>query len=191
VRFQQNASNPLTAAKINTSYAVPRLPETWRNAVKSGLRAILLVISAVLAGSATYAADDAGLVRILARADMAHNLALYCAQYDPTIINKTKSTVGDVQALMLHIRGEVIAELPQVEAAQIVLRAATAAKSDALRAVRRLYGSDPQQERIRIANWCKESAVPFVQELVTEHEKHHEVLAREINSAKHFLQGVK
>ena len=77
------------------------------------------------------------LVRILARADMAHNLALYCAQYDPTIINKTKSTVGDVQALMLHIRA-VISELPQVEAAQIVIRAANAAKSDALHAVRRL-----------------------------------------------------
>jgi len=74
VRFQQNASNPLTAAKINTSYAVPRLPETWRNAVKGVLTTILLVISAALAGSATYAADDAGLVRILERADMAHNL---------------------------------------------------------------------------------------------------------------------
>jgi hypothetical protein len=144
---------------------------------------------AALTCTPTYAADDLTLVRILARADIAHDLAYYCAQYDSSIINRTRSSVGDAQALMLHIRSEVISDLPQNEAAQIVLRSANAARTGALLAIRRLYGQNRKEERARLADWCERTVVPSLKEFVAWHDQHHEMLDQAIESAKQGAQA--
>ncbi|TAL79444.1 MAG: hypothetical protein EPN75_09205 [Beijerinckiaceae bacterium] len=151
-----------------------------KQALKFGTAAILLISICAPA----MAADDRTLVRILARADMAQDLAFYCAQYDPSIIAKTKSSVGDVQALMLHIRSEVTSGLPETEAARVVLLSATAARNGALRAVRKLYGQDPRRERARLASWCETFVVPLVREFAAMHDQHHEMIDQAIERAK-------
>jgi hypothetical protein len=151
-----------------------------KEATKLGAGAILLILTC----APILAADDVTLVRILAKADLAHNLAYYCAQYDPSIIERTKSQVGDAQALMRHMRSEVTSGLPQAEAAQIVLRSANAARVGALLAIRKHYGPDPQEERTRIAAWCEKTVVPSVKELVASHDHHHELLDQALEKAK-------
>jgi hypothetical protein len=90
--------------------------------------AIALAIGfAILGCGSGIAADDKALIRILTRACVAHNFALYCTQYDHSIIDRTKSAIGDMQQLMLHIRGEVVSGLPEFEASTVVVRSADAA----------------------------------------------------------------
>lgn len=48
----------------------------------------------------TFGADSDNLVRILAKANIAYNFVVYCAQYDPSIIGRTRSNIGDAQQLM-------------------------------------------------------------------------------------------
>lgn len=104
-------------------------------------------IAALCICAAAQAADQMTLVRILTSADIAHNFTAYCAQFDPSIIERTKGGAGDIQGLMLHVRNEVIADLPQAEANEIIVRSANAARAGALMAIREHYGSDPTKER--------------------------------------------
>jgi hypothetical protein len=161
------------------------MEDPMKQAWKIGTGAILLVLTS----APTFAADDLTLVQILARADITQNFAFYCAQYDSSIIERTKSNVGDAQALMLHIRSEVISGLPQVEAAQVILRSANAARTGALLAIRKLYGPNPQEERTRLADWCEKSVVPSIKEFVARHDQHHELFDQAIRKAKQDLQG--
>lgn len=139
---------------------------------------------AALAGGPALAADDESLVQILTRADAAHNFAVYCAQYDPSVFNRTKSSVGDMQHLMLHIRSEVISGLPQTEAFKIVLRSANVARAGALLTIRRLYGADRNEERARLHEWCEKSVVPSLREFVAWHDQHHAALDQTLQKAK-------
>lgn len=142
------------------------------------------MVFAVLACRPGFAADDAALVRILTRAYLAHNFAFYCAQYDHSVIDRTKGESGNMQQLMLHIRGEVVFGLPESEASMVVVHSADAARAGALLAVRKLYGPNPTEERARLTEWCENSAVPFIQELVASHDKDHASLDRVIQKAK-------
>jgi hypothetical protein len=137
----------------------------------------------------SFAADDLTLVRILARADITQNFVFYCAQYDSSIIERTKSSVGDAQQLMLHIRGEVVSGLPQEEAVQVVLRAANAARAGALMAVRQPYGPDHTEEDARLASWCEKDVVPSVTEFINRHDHHHELFDEAIQKAKQTAAG--
>ena len=145
---------------------------------------VLGVACLVLASRPALAADDEALVRLLAKADLAHNFAFYCAQFDPSIIEATKSTVGDIQALMQHIRGEVVSGLPQPEAFQIVVRSANAARAGALLAVRKLYGPNREEERARLTEWCRKSVLPSLREFIALHDGNHAVLDKAIQRAK-------
>lgn len=151
-----------------------------KHQTKIGLGAIL----AVFICAPAFAVNDETLVRILTRAYIADNFAFYCAQYDPSIINRTRSTVGDMQALMLHIRGEVVSGLPESEASRIVIRSADAARTGALLAIRKHYGPNPDKERARLHEWCKKSVVPSLKEFVARHDGRHDVLDQEIREAK-------
>ncbi len=139
---------------------------------------------AVLVWASAFAADDESLMRILTRADIADNFAFYCAQYDPSIIDRTRSTVGDMQALMFHIRNEVVSGLPESEARRIVVQSAGAARTGALMAIRKHYGPNPVEERARLHEWCEKSVVPSLKEYVARHDEHHVVLDQEIRRAK-------
>lgn len=142
-----------------------------------------LMLASLILGQ-SYAADDEALARILAKADIAHNFAAYCAQYDHSIIDRTRSTVGDMQQLMLHIRAEVIAGLPESEAAEIVVRSANAARAQALLAIRKLYGQNQSEENTRLSEWCEKSAVPFLKEFGAQHDNDHRVLDQAVWKAK-------
>lgn len=144
----------------------------------------LVLICAVVANGRSLAADDDALVRILARADIAHNFAFYCAQFDPSIIDRTRSAIGDMQALMLHIRSEVVSGLPEPEAFRVVVRSANAARAEALLAVRKLYGSNPSEERARLVEWCGKSVTPFLKGFVSQHDSNHVLLDEAISRAK-------
>ncbi|HET7634197.1 MAG TPA: hypothetical protein VFK51_05665 [Burkholderiales bacterium] len=147
---------------------------------KTGLSATLIV----LVWAPAFAADDERLVRILERADVADNFAFYCAQYDPSIIDRTRSTVGDMRGLMLHIRSEVIPGLPESEARRIAVRSANAARKGALLAIRKHYSPGPREERARLHEWCEKSVVPSLKEFVVRHDEHHAVLDQAIRKAK-------
>ncbi|MFG1284157.1 MULTISPECIES: hypothetical protein [Xanthobacteraceae] len=151
---------------------------------KIGTGAILL--SACL--TPAFAADDDSLVRILAKADIAHNFVVYCAQYDPSIIERTRGSVGDAQQLMLHVRSDVISGLPQAEALEVVVRSANAARIGVLLAIRERYGPTQSEESARLANWCERSAAPSVKEIVSSHDDHHDAFDAEIARAKEDLQ---
>ncbi|MBX6329969.1 MAG: hypothetical protein IRY89_15485 [Pseudolabrys sp.] len=142
------------------------------------------LICAALASKQTFAADDEALVRILARVDIAHNFVFYCAQFDPSIIDKTKSAVGDIQALMVHIRDEVVSDLPKSEAARIVIRSADTARIGALRTVRRFYGPNRQEERARLTDWCESAVVPSIKEFIAQHDNDHAAFEYAIRRAK-------
>lgn len=154
---------------------------TWKVGIGALLAAFLC--------APVFAADDVTLVRILTRADIAQNFAAYCAQYDPSIVERTKNTQGDMQGLMVHIRGEVIAGLPQDEAFQIVVRSADAARTGALLAIRKFYGSDPSEERAQLSDWCEKSVVPAVKEFIDRHDEHHELFDEAIQKAKQGPQA--
>lgn len=145
--------------------------------------AITIVFSLSSAVSA-IAADDETLVQILTRADIADNFVEYCAQFDPSILQHTNSTVGNIRALALHIRGEVVSGLPFEEANQIIIRSAQAARAGALLSVRRLYGPNPDEERARLTEWCQHSAEPSVQEFVKAHDQNHDQFDAFIENAK-------
>ena len=130
------------------------------------------------------AANDEALVRILTRAYIVDNFTAYCAQFDPSIIQHTRSRIGDVRALALHIRDEVVAGMPFEEANQIIIRSAQAARAGALLAVRRLYGPNPEEERTRLTEWCQHSAEPSVQDFVKAHDQHHDQFDAFIENAK-------
>jgi len=133
------------------------------------------------------AADDETLVRILARADIAHSLASYCAQFDSSILDRTTSSVGNIQSLMLHIRGEVVSDLPQAEALNVVVRSANAARAGALLAIRKLYGPDLDQERARLTSWCENSVVPSIKQFIAWHDDDHATFEWAIQRAKRNL----
>jgi hypothetical protein len=130
------------------------------------------------------AADDEALVQILTRADIADNFTEYCAQFDPSIVQRTSGAVGNTRALALHIRDEVIAGLPFEEAKQIAIRSAQAARTGALLSVRRLYGPDPNEEHARLAKWCQQSVERDVKNYVNAHDKHHDQMDISIENAK-------
>lgn len=153
---------------------------------KRGKIASGLILISLISGP-TYAADDEALVRILTRADIAHNFASYCAQYDRSITDRTKSAVGDMRELMLHIRAEVIADLPEPEAFQIVVRSANAAHAVALLAIRGFYGQG--EEYTRLSAWCENTVVPSLNEFVTQHDNNHSVLDEAIQKAKLDVSG--
>ncbi len=148
---------------------------------------ICVVITTVLGLSSAVpanAADDEALVQILTRADIADNFTEYCAQFDPSIVRRTSSGIGDIRALALHIRGEVVAGLPFEEASRIVIHSAQAARAGALVAVRRLYGPNPDEERARLAKWCQQSVERDVKNYVNAHDRHHDQLDILIKNAK-------
>lgn len=147
-----------------------------------------LVLASLIFGPSS-AADDEALVQILAKADIAHNFAMYCAQYDRSILDKTRSTVGDMGELMLHIRAEVVSGLPESEAAQVVVRSANAARQGALLTIRKFYGQDPTEENTRLSEWCKNSVVPLLKEFVTQHDNDHASLDEAIRKAKQETSG--
>lgn len=153
--------------------------------VKLGTATILLI----LACTPTLAVDDLTLIRILARADVAQNFASYCAQYDPSIPDRTKSSVGDAQALVLHIRQEVTSGLPQAQAGSIIVRSENAARAGFLLAIRKLYGPDPKTDRGRILDWCETSVVPSLKAFVARHDQHHELFEQTIAGAKQSAQA--
>jgi hypothetical protein len=129
------------------------------------------------------AADDDALIQILTRADIADNFIEYCAQFDPSIIQRTNSAIGDIRALTLHIWDEVVAELPFEEANQVIIRSAQAARAGALLAVRRLYGPNPDEERARLTMWCQQSVEPDVRDYVNSHDQHHDQFLIAIKNA--------
>ncbi len=131
-------------------------------------------------------ADDGALIQILARADIADNFTEYCAQFDPSIVQRTSSIVGNIRALALHIRDEVIAGLPFAEANQIIVRSAQAARTGALISVRRLYGQNPNEERARLTEWCQQSVERDVKNYVNAHDQHHDQMDISIENAKRF-----
>ena len=143
--------------------------------------AILLFLP--IAGTA-FAADDDALFRILMRADIAHNFAAYCAQFDPLILQRTRGSQGDMQELSQRIRDEVISGLPTDEAYQLVLRSAKAAQVGALTTIRQLYGPDPDEERARLKNWCEVSVTPSLKQFVSDYDEHHEAFEESIRKAK-------
>jgi hypothetical protein len=143
--------------------------------------AILLLLP--IAGTA-FAADDDALFRILMWADTAHNLATYCAQFDPLLLKQTRGSQGDMQELSRHIRDEVIAGLPTDEAHQVVLRSAKAAQVGALMTIRQFYGPDPDEERARLKNWCEVSVAPSLKQFVRDYDEHHEAFEESIREAK-------
>jgi len=153
-----------------------------RSAWKIGVSAAL----STLVCAPSFAADDQMLVRVLTRADIAHNFAYYCAQYDPSIIARTKSSVGDMQALMLHIRKEVTTGLPQDEANKIIVRSANAARIGALMAIRKQYGPGQSDDHVRLANWCENSVVPSLNEFVVRHDEHHNLFDDAYRQAKQY-----
>lgn len=155
---------------------------------KRGKVVLGLVLASLIFGPG-FAMDDEALVRILEKADAAHNLASYCAQYDPSIIDRTRSTVGDMQQLMLHIRAEVVAGLPEPEALQIVVRSADAARAEALLSIRKLYGQNRNEEHARLSEWCKNTVVPLLRGFVMQHDNDHATLDEAIRKAKQDTGG--
>jgi hypothetical protein len=147
-------------------------------------------IAAICFGLPAQATDQMTLVRILTRADIAHNFTIYCAQYDPSIVERTKGGNGDIQSLMLHVRDEVVAGLPQAEAKEIVVRSANAARAGALMAIREHYGSDSAQERSRLSNWCKATVLPSVIEFVKRHDDKHQLFVEAIRNAKQTPKAI-
>jgi hypothetical protein len=100
--------------KIGAREAAP-MAILMRNIWKVG-GAVLLTF---FIGETVFAADDEALVRILTRADVAHNLTAYCAQFDPSILQQTRGTQGEMRGLMQHITSEVISGLPADEASRV------------------------------------------------------------------------
>lgn len=145
--------------------------------------ALLCGLTLLLTASAS-AQNDAALVRILGRADIADQFTEYCAQFDPSIVQSTRGAIGDTRALALHIRGEVVSGLPTTEAGQIILRAAQAARAGALLAVRRLYGPDSNETKARITKWCQAKVEPDIKDYVNAHDFHHDRLTAAIQNAK-------
>lgn len=136
----------------------------------------------------TFGADSDNLVRILEKANIAHNFVVYCAQYDPSIIGRTRSNIGDAQQLMEHVRGEVISGLPQAAAMEVIVRSANAARIGALLAIREQYGPNRSEEDERLLNWCERSVVPSINEFVSSHDDHHDAFDAEIARAKEDLR---
>lgn len=159
----------------------------WENEMKKYRSIVSGLILASLVSVPSSAADDEALVRILTRADIAHNFASYCAQYDRSIADRTRSAVGDVRELMLHIRAEVIADLPEPEAFEIVVRSANAAHTGALLAIRRFYGQNQDEEYARLSEWCENTVVPSLKEFVTQHDNDHVLLDQAIRKAKQHI----
>ena len=152
--------------------------------MKKFVRIAIMIVLGLSSAVPAFAADDDVLVRILTRANIANNFTEYCAQFDHSIIQRTRSAFGDTRALAQHIRGEVVAGLPFEEANQIIIRSAQAARASALLAVRRLYGPNPDEERTRLTEWCQHSAEPSVQDFVNAHDQNHDQLDVFIENAK-------
>lgn len=147
-----------------------------------------LILASLISGP-SIATDDEALVRILTRADIAHNFASYCAQYDRSITDRTRSAIGDIRELMLHIRTEIIADLPEPEAFQIVIRSANAAHTGALLAIRGFYGQNQYEEYARLSEWCENTVVPSLKEFITQHDNDHAALDEAIRKAKQETSG--
>ena len=149
-----------------------------------------LLTYGVLVCAPTFAADSETLEQILTRTDVAHNLAFYCAQYDRSIIDRTRSTVGDMQQLMQHIRREVVSGLSEIDALYVVLRAANAARTESLIAIRKFYGTNPDEERARLSEWCEKTVVPSLKGFVASHDNAHALFEQAIEKAKQDYRGV-
>ena len=141
-------------------------------------------VSLTLIGQRARAANDDALVRILTRADIVDNFAVYCTQFDSSFLNSTKGVTGDAQAFAQHVKNEVIMDLPQEEASKIVFQAANAARAGALLAIRGLYGPDPEQARSHLSDWCARVVKPSVQQFVSDHDDRHDQFKKAIEDAK-------
>ncbi|MFG1315578.1 hypothetical protein [Xanthobacter autotrophicus] len=142
-------------------------------------------VAFVLLGASTAGAvEDEVLVRVLTRAFFAQDLAIYCAQFDKNIMQKTSNKNGDVSDLAHHVRSEVILGLSANEAAVVVQRSANAARTGALLAIRRLYESDRDREQRRISEWCERSVTPEIIQYIRDHDDKHEAFVGVISAAK-------
>jgi hypothetical protein len=152
--------------------------------MKKFVRIAIMIVLGLSSAVPAVAADDDVLVRILTRANIANNLTEYCAQFDPLIIQRTRSAIGDTRALAQHIKGDVVAGLPFEEANQIIIRSAQAARTGALLAVRCLYGPNPEEEHTRLTEWCQHSVELTVQDYVNAHNQYHDQMDVFIENAK-------
>jgi hypothetical protein len=83
-----------------------------------------------------------------------------------------------------HIKDEIIENLELREAEIIVREAANAARSVALGFMRSMAGGSDQTEAERVRMWCQIVAKPFIQGVVVEHERRHDLFEQVLSAAK-------
>lgn len=144
---------------------------------------IVAVFITIYAGQASAANVDQ-LVRILSSVYLLHNLTSVCAAQDRKFLEETSGSRGTMAFYSQHVKEEVIDGLLESEAYGILRRAADAAKSTALMAVRGLAAPSPDVERRRLQAWCESSVKLLVRQYVADHDLHHESFERDLLNAK-------
>lgn len=143
-----------------------------------------VALALLLAAVPAFAVDADALVRILSPAYLAEDLAAVCSAQDPSFMQDGLGHFPSVRSYAVHIRGEVVEGLRPEEAERVVKRAADAAKNAALLAVRARSAATPEEERSNLLDWCRDSALPFVRQIVAEHDRNHAAVEHALDVAK-------
>lgn len=121
---------------------------------------------------------------ILSPVFLAQNFTAVCSKIDPDFVRKTGGKDGDANAVIGHIKDEILATMTREEAAPIVASAAGAARAVGLGMIRALSGGSADEQVERVKALCEETAKPLVKGVVDNHDERHEFFEQMLKDAR-------
>ena len=90
-----------------------------------------------------------------------------------------------VSAFAEHVKQEVTTDLPELEAGEVRITAADAARNVTRHEMQLLGAKNGGVPAEALKRWCDRSAKHFITEIMAKHQEKHEEFERLVNAAKH------
>jgi hypothetical protein len=146
---------------------------------------LLLIISVVsiLSYGEASAKDMNMLVDTLASNFLAQQVSTICSAGDKQFDSETSGALGDAGRYSERVRQEVVTGFSSDEATEIISKAASKARGEALQLIGR-FSPGGQVDQVKLGEWCRTTGRAFVRRLASIYDEHHSDFERELNNAK-------
>lgn len=152
--------------------------------MKAAVRCATALALALGTSSPARALNEDVMRNILSPVFLAQNLTAVCGRIDPDFAAETGGRDGDANAVIAHIKDEILATMTREQAAPIVASAAGAARAVGLGMIRALSGGSPEEQVERVKTLCEGTAKSLVKGVVENHDERHEFFEEMLKDAR-------
>ena len=151
--------------------------------MKFQLSCVAVLLAFVSAPLPAGAKDLVRLAELLTPSYTAMDFSALCTARNPWYALTVRGPMGPMPAYAQHIKGEVIAGLPDGQARFVMVGAADASKATALAQLRK-FGPRLATDERRLEQWCDLDAKRFIIDVMADHDTRHPILLKKIDEAK-------